>query len=63
MLINYFFHYYYRRKIFIQISWKNFNTMQQSFHFTLQEVNLKYLNLLQLIFSIPASFDPGKTLL
>lgn len=34
--------------------------MQLSFHFTLQGINLKYLNLLQLMFSVPASFDPEK---
>lgn len=37
--------------------------MQLSFRFTLQTINLQYLNLLQLMFSIPASFDPEKTLL
>lgn len=34
--------------------------MQLSFHFTLQAITLKYLNLLQLLLSIPASFDPEK---
>lgn len=36
--------------------------MQLSLHFTLKAISLKYLNLLQFMFSIPASFGPQKTL-